>query len=53
MEAKLAKRSLASKMDDLQSISDALKALHPLKEAFPTLLTVLLIYLTMCEFFSV
>ena len=48
MECKLAKRSLALKQDEMQSISDVLKNLYPLKEAFPTLVKVIQISLTIC-----
>ena len=37
MEAKLAKRTLAAKMDEIETISDVIVQLFPLQEAFPTL----------------
>ena len=47
MEAVLAKRTLASK-PDIEGISNVLKELYPLKEAFPNLLKLLQIALTIC-----
>ena len=48
MEAKLAKRTLAPNLQDLQTISDVIKSVYPLRQAFPTLLKLLQIALTVC-----
>ena len=48
MEAKLAKRTLAPDIKDLQTISDVIMSLYPLRQAFPTLLKLLQIALTVC-----
>ena len=47
IEAKLAKRTLASKLKEMETISDVLQ-LQPLKEAFPTLVRLLQIAMTIC-----
>ena len=48
IEAKLAKRTLASKLKEMETISDVLLQLQPLKEAFPTLVRLLQIAMTIC-----
>ena len=48
MEAKLAKRTLTSKLKEMETISDVLLQLQPLKEAFPTLVRLLQIAMTIC-----
>lgn len=50
MESILAKHTLAKKT--MESIGDVLKELSPLKEAFPTLLRLLHIALTICVSFA-
>ena len=47
MEALLAKRAIVSK-NNIEGISNVLKELHPLKEAFPNLTKLLQIALTIC-----
>ena len=47
MKAKLAKCTLASKLKEMETISDVLQ-LQPLKEAFPTLVRLLQIPMTIC-----
>lgn len=51
IEAKLAKRTLTSKFKDLETISDVLLQLQPLKEAFPTLVRLLQIAMKTCVSF--
>ena len=46
--AKLAKRTLASKLKEMETISDVLLELQPLKEAFPALVRLLQITMTIC-----
>ena len=46
MEAKLAKCTLAAKMDDIETISDVIVQLFPLQDAYPTLFKLLQISLT-------
>ena len=48
MEAKLAKRTLAGKSKQMETISDVLLELQPLQAAFPTLVKLLQIALTIC-----
>ena len=48
IEAKLAKRTLASDVQNLETISDVIKSVYPLRQAFPTLLKLLHITLTIC-----
>ena len=48
MEAKLAKRTIAGKSEQMETISDVLLELQPLQEAFPTLVKLLQIALTIC-----
>ena len=45
IEAKLAKRTLASDVQNLEMISDVIKSVYPLRQAFPTLLK---LALTIC-----
>ena len=46
MEAKVAKRTLAGKQ--IETISDVLLALQPFREAFPTLIRLLQVAMTIC-----
>ena len=46
--AKLAKRTLAGKSKQMETISDVLFELQPLQDTFPTLVKLLQIALTMC-----
>ena len=48
MEARLAKRTLAPDIGGLETLSDVIKSLYPLRQAFPTLLKLLQIALTIC-----
>ena len=48
MEAKLGKCTIAGKSEQMETISDVLLELQPLPEAFPTLVKLLQIALTIC-----
>ena len=48
MEAKLAKRTLATNIRNLETISDVIQSVYSLYQAFPTLLKLLQIALTIC-----
>ena len=48
IEEKLAKRTLAPNSRNLETISDVIKSVYPVCQAFPTLLKLLQIVLTIC-----